>query len=123
MQRNSAKLTVQGAWEVKRRFHVPTMAKRHDAQAISRDLGKLPGVRAVQTDLDRHRLTLVYDITHTDYRHILQALEASGFAVPETRWTRLKTNWLQGLDEIGRDNAKAPAAPCCSKGVAPMRKH
>ena len=54
-----------------------------------------------------------------------RVLEDIGFPASESWWSRLKANWLQYLDENGRENANAPAAPCCNnpRGIAPTKKH
>ena len=125
MRQNRANLAIQGTWEVRRRFTLPAMTHEHDAQVIVEHLGRLPGVRGTQADIDRHRLTTVYDVTRMDYRQILDVLEKTGFPVSETWWSRLKKKWFQNLDETGRENANAPEAPCCSnpKGIAPTKRH
>ena len=125
MNQSKSNLSVQGAWEVKRHFTLPAMTHRRDAQVIAERLDHLPGMRGAQTDTGRHRLTVVYDVTRLNYRQVLDALANTGFPLPDTWWSRLKTNWLQGLDETGRENANAPEAPCCSnpKGIASTRRH
>ena len=125
MNQSKANLSIQGAWDVKRHFTLPAMTHKRDAQVIAERIGRLPGVRGAETDIGRQRVTVVYDITRLDYQHVLDALVDTGFPIPDSWWSRLKANWLQGLDENGRENANAPDAPCCSnpKGVAPTRRH
>lgn len=126
MRQNSSKLSTRGAWDVKRHFSLPTMDDERDAQTVAAQIGQLAGVQGILADAGHHRLTVVYDITELYYREILDELSAAGFPVPDTRWSRLKASWLQGLDETGRGNANAPAAPCCSnpKGiVGPKKRH
>ena len=125
MKQNTSNLSVHGAWEVKRHFTLPAMTDGRDAQLVTNRIGQLPGVRGACADIGRHRVTVVYDTTQLYYRQVLDALAATGFPVPETWWSRLKTGWLQNLDETGRGNANAPAAPCCSnpKGIAPNKSH
>jgi len=124
MSRSGANLSVKGAWEVKRHFTLRAVTHERDAQVITEHLGNLPGVRGTETSIRRHRVTVVYDITRLDYRLVLDALEEIGFPAPETWWSRLKTSWLQSLDETGRENANAPPAPCCSnpRGIVPRKK-
>lgn len=125
MTQSESNLTVQGAWEVKRHFTLPAMTHERDAQIIAERLGRLPGVRGTKTDVSRHRVTVVYDVTRLDYRSVVDALAETGFPAPESWWLRLKAKWLQSLDETGRENANAPEAPCCSnpKGIAPTKRH
>jgi copper chaperone CopZ len=115
MNQSTASLTPQGAWKVRRHVTLPTLEGEADVAAVAQCLESLPGVRGVQADPRRHRLTVVYDITRLNYRQILDTLTEGGYTPSDSRWARLKTNWLQGLDETGRENAHAPAAPCCSK--------
>jgi len=124
MNQTSTRASTTGAWEVKRRFTLPDMSRQHDAGMIAERLGTMAGVCMVNTDLRRHRLTVVYDIRQTDYRRLLVALADAGFPVPDTWWSRLKARWLQNLDETGRENANAPEAPCCNSapGVAPGKR-
>jgi len=124
MHEHRPKLRAQGTWEVKRRVTLPAATHERDAQLIAERLGRLPGVSGMYMDVRRHRLSLVYDVTRLDYRQLLEALAEAGYPVSETRWSRWKASWLQGLDDTARDNANAPEAPCCSnpKGIAPSRK-
>jgi copper chaperone CopZ len=124
MSHSRTNLSVTGTWEVKRHFTLPAVIHKRDAQVISERLGNLPGVHGTETNVHRHRVTVVYDITLVDYRHLLDALAETGFPAPETWWSRLKTYWFQSLDETGRENANAPAAPCCSnpRGIARTKK-
>lgn len=94
-----------------------------DARMVAERLSHLPGAR--DADTGRRRMTVVYEITRLDHRQVLEALADIGFPLPDTWWSRLKTSWLQGLDETGREHAKAPpAAPRCSNpgGIAHPRK-
>ena len=124
MQTSVSRLSVQGAWEVKRRFELPGMNHERDAQVVSSVIRNLPGVCGVLTDSTRAREVVVYDVTRLDYKSILAALEQAGFPAADTRWNRLKSRWLQSLDETGRENANAPAPVCCSnpKGIAPVKR-
>jgi len=115
MNQHESTLAVRGAWEVKRHFMLPAMTHERDGQVVTARLGRLPGVRGANADLRRHRLTVVYDITRLYYREILDILEEIGFPERESWWLHWKRNWLQNLDETGRENANTPAAPCCSK--------
>jgi copper chaperone CopZ len=125
MSQYTANLSVQGAWEVKRHFNLPTMTHDRDARTVTDRIGRLTGVRGTRADVRRHRVTVVYDTTRLYYRQVLDALAETGYPVPETWWSRLKTSWLQNLDETGRGNANRPEAPCCSnpKGIAPTKRH
>ena len=124
MTRNNTRPSSQGDWIVKRRFTLPAMAQESDAQAIAERFGRLSGVRGTSADIERHRLTVVYDFTQSDCMAVLAALEETGFPVADNRWARFKTNLFQYLDTNGRDNANAPAAPCCSnpKGICQPRR-
>lgn len=118
-------LSVKGVWEVKRRFKIPAMTHERDAQVVNSAIQHLPGVRGAQENIAKARVVVVYDITRQDYNGILTALAQAGFPIADTRWNRIKTQWLQSLDETARDNANAPAPVCCSnpKGIAPIKRH
>ncbi len=124
MNINTTKLAVHGAWEVKRHISLPAMMHERDAQVVARHVEGIPGVRGTKTDTDRHRITVVYDITLLDYSHLLDALTEIGFPTRDTWWSRLKTSWCHYADVTGRENANAPPAPCCSnpKGINQPRK-
>jgi copper chaperone CopZ len=124
MSQSRTNLSVNGAWEVKRHFTLPALTHERDAQVISDRLGNLPGVQGTDANVHRHRVTVVYDITLVDYRHLLDALAETGFPAPESWWSRVKASWLQSLDETGRANANTPAAPCCSnpRGIAQRKR-
>lgn len=124
MTQNNTRPSSQGDWVVKRRFTLPTMAQESDTRVIAERLGRMPGVRGMSTDIERQRLTVAYDFIQTDCRTVLAALEEIGFPVADNRWARFKTNWYQYIDTNGRDNANAPAAPCCSnpKGICQPRR-
>jgi copper chaperone CopZ len=124
MTQHESVLATGESLEAKRSFTLPGMSHERDAQVVAERLGHLAGVRGVRTDVRRHRVTVVYDLTRLDCRRVLDVLADSGFPAPDTRWARLKTSWLQYLDENGRANANAPEAPCCSnpRGIAAHKK-
>jgi copper chaperone CopZ len=124
MTRNDTPLKPRGAWEVKRRIRVPGMAHQWDARTITERLASISGVRGVTADIERHRLTVAYDITQSNYHEMLAALEEIGFPATNNWWARSKADYFQYLDTNGRENAKAPAAPCCSnpKGISRPRQ-
>jgi len=124
MSHTKARLKTEGAWEVKRDITLPSLSQERDTQLIMQHLKALPGLRGTQTDLKRQRVTVVYTQTQLDYGTVLQTLESIGFPTSQSRWSRMKANWLQFLDENGRENANAPPPPCCSnpRGIAPPRK-
>lgn len=115
MTAKTSSLTPQGVWDVKRRMTLPEMTRDEDAAAAIHCLEVLPGVRGVRADLRRRRLTVTYDLLQVDYRRLLETLTQAGYATPDTRWSRFKASWLQGLDETGRQNASVPPSPCCSQ--------
>ncbi len=124
MSRNTTTLTTQGAWEVKRSFVLPAMTHERDAQVVSQQIERLPGVRGARADTRRHRVTIVYDITRLDCIHLLRAFAEAGFPAANTWWSGAKKSWYQYSDETGRDNASTPPAPCCNnpKGLSQPRK-
>ena len=111
MIRHNRSSSVNGAWEVKRRFRLPGLSHERDAQVVTEWLGRLPGVLATKPDVGRRRLQVVYDITRTDYLQVLEALEQAGFPVSGGRWARLKANWFQYRDRNSRVNRAVPGAP------------
>ena len=124
MTRNYTRLKPQGAWEVKRRITLPAMTHQLDTRTITDCLRGIPGVRGASADLKHHRVAVVYNVTQSTYRELLRALEEIGFPTAGTRWERFKANHFQYLDTNGRENANAPAAPCCSnpKGISQPRR-
>ncbi len=124
MTRNNTRLKPRGPWEVKRRISVPAMAHQLDTRTITECLTRVSGVRGAFSDLNRRRVTVVYDITQSSYHELLAALEEIGFPAADNWWARFKGNHFQYLDTNGRDNANAPAAPCCSnpKGISQPRR-
>jgi hypothetical protein len=70
MSHNVAELSARGAWDVKRYFTLPGLSQPEDAEAAERQIGDLPGVRGVEADAGRHRVTVVYDLTELDYCHV-----------------------------------------------------
>ncbi len=119
MSGNATSVTTQGAWEVKRSFVLPAMTHERDAQVVSRRVEQLPGVRSARTDIRRHRITVVYDITWMDCSRVLKAFADVGLPAHDTWWARFKKRWYQYADETGRDNASVPPVPCCNnpKGI------
>ncbi len=124
MPRNNTHLSPQGAWEVKRRITVSAMAHQSDTRAITEHLRRMSGVRGASADIERHCVTVVYDITQSSYLEVLAALAETGFPAADNRWARFKANYFQYLDTNGRDSANAPAPPCCSnpKGISQPRR-
>lgn len=119
-----SRLSVQGAWEVKRHFTLPASTGEASARAIAERLSQLAGVRGTRADIGRHRLSVAYDVTQLDYRHVLETLTEAGLPAPIGWWSRLKAAWFQNMDETGRANARAPMAPCCNnpKVFSPPKK-
>jgi len=104
-----------GAWEVRRRIKIPALGHAADAMALERVLGDLGGVCGVAADVERRRITVVYDATGTDFRTIEEALENTGFPPLDNRWSRFKARWFQYSDTNARGNANARPSPCCNK--------
>jgi len=94
---------------------VPALAHAADVAAVEKALRELPGLLKSHADLRHRRVQVLYDITSCDYRDVESTLEAAGFPVKQTPWTRLKRNWYQYLDATGRENAAAPTPPCCNR--------
>ncbi len=72
-------------------------------------------VRRVRGDPKKRHVLVIYDVTGSDYQGLERALEEVGFPPLDNWWARLRSNWYQNLDINGRENANAPAAPCCNK--------
>jgi hypothetical protein len=84
----------------------------------------LPGLIRIETDPRKTRLWAVYDVRHTDYATVVQALEKAGFALDGGWWSRRRLAWYRFQDINIRDNASHRPA-CCSKpppGAAPRRR-
>jgi hypothetical protein len=90
------------------------MAHQWDTRTITERLASISGVRGITADIERYRVTVVYDITQSNYHEMLAALEEIGHPAANNWWARSKANYFQYLDTNGRENANAPAAPCCS---------
>ena len=124
MVRNNTRLSTQGTWEVKRRITLPGMVHELDTRVIAQHLRGISGVRGTSADIERHCVTVVYDVTQSSFLEMLEALEEIGFPAADNRWARFKANLFQYLDTNARDNANAPAAPCCSnpKGISQPKR-
>lgn len=113
-----------GAWEVRRRSKIPALAHEADAIVVERALGALSGIHKVRSDVGKHQIEVRYDITASDFGTIADALAEVGFPHPNNWWWHFKANQFQYVDTNGRDNANAPAAPCCSnpKGICHQQR-
>lgn len=104
-----------GVWDVRRKIKIPALVHEADAMMVEGRVGSLPGVRSVAADVQKHQLTVCYDVTGSDYQSIIELLENTGFP-PLNNWlTRRKKSWYQYTETTARENAKAPPPACCNK--------
>ena len=109
----------QGVWEVRRTLAVPALTRAADETMLSGRLLALPGVRQVRADAKRRRVQVLYDARSSDYASLERTLNESGFPSANHPWARLKANLFQYLDTNSKENANAPAPPCCNKPPKP----
>jgi P-type Cu+ transporter len=63
------------------RLIVPGMGSDHCAGIISGSIGRLPGILDVATNIGNHGVTVRYQTSQTDGRHIRDAVEGAGYEV------------------------------------------
>lgn len=107
------------AWDIRHWIRIPALNHQADAITINNALAKLPGILQVQVYLERKKIRVEYDQTKVDFLLLKNQLEAVGFPLSDSWWWRRKWSWFQYLDVNARENANAPAPPCCSnpKGI------
>jgi len=105
----------KGNWQVVRIIQLPSIDNRSDIQLIERCLMKLDGIEQVTGDTHKKHIKVTYDASQIAYNAIVNTLIAVGKPPKNNWWTRLKGGWFQYTDTNARDNAHAPAAPCCNK--------
>lgn len=103
-----------GPWDARRRIRLPGLSHGADREALERRLQGLDGVRSVKVSDAGRQVSVVYDRTRLDYGQIETALERAGFPAAKSLWSRMKAGWFRYLDTTARENARAPAPPCCS---------
>lgn len=105
---------MRGAWDTRHWISIPSLNHEADAIQVERHLKPLPGVSLLQIDLASRRIRITYDQTMTCFDQILETLEEIGFPASDGWWSKKKATWFQYLDTNARQNANAPAPPCCS---------
>jgi len=113
MQANNT-LQPHGAWEVRRSIQLASAPTQAGGQRLTRALAAIGGVLAVKVAPDTARIDLRYDITHTDYEALRQAIEANDGRCSRGWATRIKTGWYQYNDLTGRENAAIKTGACCN---------
>jgi len=106
---------LKGNWLVTRTIRLQDMANWSDIQTIEAILKPLNGIHTLTTDIDNEGISVTYDASCLDYLTIIQTLKQANIPIKNTWWTHLKGSWYQYTDSNARDNAHAPAAPCCNK--------
>ncbi len=101
------------AFVVRRSLHVPGIDK--NPQKTEKMLTSLKGVRVVDVDLKRGRLTVTYDASQTGFWVIEKILDDTGKPIKKSGWSRFKSSWYRYLDENAQNNAKSKGGACCSK--------
>lgn len=112
-----AKLTKkndESIFAVHRTIVVRGLNSEHDSRMIRQYLERLKGMSRVVCNVERQRLTLVYDAAQLNFRTIEDALVASHHPVSETRWARLKAGLYRYLDENAKANMASKGGACCS---------
>ncbi len=108
-------LKPQKAWEACRTIHLPALSHTADTMAVEKAISEADGIIQLQINLGQKRLKVLYNTTITNFLTISELLEDIGFPPDDSRWNRFKASWYVYLDENARNNARAPAPPCCNK--------
>jgi len=104
----------ESAWRIRRHIRLAGGAGEELREKAQGALKELRGV--VDYEIGRSgRLTVLYDVTQLDYRHLIEALERVGLRPRRGMLDRLRGGLYQYADTNARENAKAPPPPCCNK--------
>jgi len=105
----------RGVWEVQRKITIPTLAEGRTPTPAIEAVEALDGIRSVVVETGKQRLVVAYDASRIDYYTIAVCLSEAGFPPLENWWSNLRARIYQFTDSNARDNANAPAPPCCNK--------
>ena len=117
-------IRMRGVWDARHWIRIPGLSHEADVEAIERGLGDLPGIRKVLGYPNRRKIRVTYDQTATNFAAVMERLEEIGFPPASDWWSRKKAKWFDYMDHNARENANAPAPPCCSnpKGLNSSRR-
>jgi copper chaperone CopZ len=112
---NSRTVNERGVWDVRRRIAIPSLGATSDVAGIVAALEELEGVKSVDVELEKKRIHVAYDASRIDYHSITSLLSESGFPPLNSWWANMRAKMYQFTDSNARENANAPAPPCCNK--------
>lgn len=107
-------IKMRGAWDTRHWIGVPGLTHPADGLQLETSLAELQGMTRVVVYPEKHKIRVTYDQTQLDFVRIIEQLERVGFPAATGWWSQRKANWFQYLDQTARENARAPAPPCCS---------
>ncbi|MCW8891019.1 MAG: hypothetical protein OQL20_10200 [Sedimenticola sp.] len=107
-------IKMRGAWDTRHWISVPGLRHPADALQLETALEALPGMNRVVTYPEKQKIRVTYDQTQLDYDQITEQLALTGFPTSTGWWSQRKADWFQYLDQTAKENAGAPAPPCCS---------
>jgi copper chaperone CopZ len=102
-------------WDATRKIIIPDLKQPSDAEAVEQVLEKLPGIKRVEIRRIKKSVLIRHDVTHIDFRTIIQTLEEAGFPQLDTAWSRIKTAFYAFTDTNTRDSAAERPRPCCNR--------
>jgi copper chaperone CopZ len=84
-----------------------------DARQVAQALSRIDGVRAAGID-QGGKVTIEYDLMRFSVARLDQEIQALGYALDDSVWSRVRRGWLRFSEQNDIDNLRAPARPCCS---------
>lgn len=105
----------RGVWDVRRKIVIPALAGEDDPSPAIEAVEALDGVRSVSVEAEKKQLAVAYDASRIDYHSIAVSLSEAGFPPSDSWWSNLRAKMYQFTDTNARENANAPAPPCCNK--------
>ena len=115
MQSFPHKIIADSRWVVVRKIPVLLQSIPRDEKDLDIVLSSLPGVISVSIDLGKSIVSIEYDVTHIQYKAVLDEIVKSGGSIKDGFWFRWKQGWIEFTETNMRDNAKAPPPACCNK--------
>lgn len=105
----------RGVWDVRRKIVVPALVEQGNPASAIEAVEALEGVRGVDVNAKKKQLEVAYDASRIDYHSIAVTLNEHGLPPLDSWWSNLWARIYQFTDSNARDNANAPAPPCCNK--------
>jgi len=104
-----------GEWHVTRRIVLPSMDNEFIQLRVDKIIDSLEEVELLDSSVKKKCIEVRYDVRSIFYSNMIKVLTDSGYVPKNNIFQRLRSQWLEFIEDNMRRNAKAPATSCCNK--------